>query len=100
MKPSVRVHPAAEEELAAAFDWYEAKHSGLGRAFLLAIDTAFVAVAEQPEAWPVWPRLPHVRRYVVHRFPFVVFYRVVDAEVVIMAVAHAKRRPGCWRERA
>jgi hypothetical protein len=36
---------------------------------------------------------------VLHRYPFSVVYRNLPSEVQIIAVAHAKRRPGYWRVR-
>jgi hypothetical protein len=39
------------------------------------------------------------RRRLLTRFPYVVFYEVVDDAVEVIAVAHAKRRPGYWLHR-
>lgn len=41
-------------------------------------------------------RVP-IQRYVMRRFPYVVGYQVLADAVVIVAVVHAKRRPGSWR---
>jgi hypothetical protein len=46
-----------------------------------------------------WPTKSGVRRYVMCRFPFLVVYRVVGSEIEVIAVAHARRRPGYWRSR-
>ncbi len=40
-----------------------------------------------------------VRKWALRRYPFCLFYVVVDAGVVILAVAHVRRRPGYWRSR-
>ena len=39
------------------------------------------------------------RRVFPTKFPFSVVYAVRETEIVILAVAHFKRRPGYWRER-
>lgn len=58
---------------------------------------AISAVAEAPERWPAY--LSRCRRYVLHQFPFSIVYRILDEEVVVLAVAHGHRRPGYWRKR-
>ena len=99
MTRPVRVAPAAERELAAAYEWYESQRPGLGRELVAAIDIALAAIAADPEAWAPWPPRPRFRHFVVARFPYVVFFRVVVDEVSIEAFAHAKRRPGYWARR-
>lgn len=39
------------------------------------------------------------RRAVLRRFPFSLIYSEEPTEIVIIAVAHQKRRPGYWRGR-
>jgi hypothetical protein len=46
----------------------------------------------------VTARVP-VRKYVLQRFPFAVAYLVLDDTLVVLAVAHGKRRPGYWLAR-
>ena len=41
-----------------------------------------------------------VSKFVLQRFPFNVFYRPGPTEIEIIAVAHQKRRPGYWSNRA
>jgi hypothetical protein len=52
-----------------------------------------------PEAWPVWPGRTDVRPRVLQRFPYSIIYLVERNEIVIVAVAHHKRRPGYWLDR-
>ena len=54
-----------------------------------------------PERYQVWPDDPRYRRAVVDVFPFVVLYRIDEKRhaVIIVAVAHTRRRPGYWRGR-
>ena len=46
--PSVRLHRVAEQEVAAAADWYEEQHPGLGVQFLTEVERAMEAIAERP----------------------------------------------------
>ena len=46
-----------------------------------------------------WPELPSVRVFPLDRFPFLIPYVVRERELVVLALAHGKRRPGYWRVR-
>ena len=46
-----------------------------------------------------WEREPAVRSRAVDKFPYRVVYFVADELVIVLAVAHEKRRPGYWRDR-
>ncbi len=54
-------------------------------------------ISENPERWPIVRG--HVRRRLVHRFPYALLYRVDSDEVVIQATMHLYRRPDYWTDR-
>ncbi len=97
MRCPLVVHADAEAEVEEAASWYEARRVGLGLEFVAAIDRALADIAERPESFPVWA--PPWRRVVLQRFPFVVYFELEVERVVVMAVAHARRRPGYWMAR-
>jgi len=84
----------------------DAAQPGLGSAFVKAVDEAFARVIDLPDASTPVPGVPsHIpaRRVFVKRFPYtVIFISIddVDDELVVLAVAHMKRRPGYWHWRA
>ena len=95
-------HPEARAELFADVDWYGEREFELGERFEVAVRAAVDAAVESPESavvWPGWDRVPLVRSKGVSDFPYRVVYFVRDDLLMIVAVAHAKRRPGYWRER-
>ena len=94
MSVPVVVHADAETEIEEAAVWYEERRPGLGLEFVAAIDRAVLDIGENPHRFPVWK--PPWRRAVLRRFPFLVFFEVEEGRVTVMAVAHAKRRPGYW----
>lgn len=102
MTPGFEFHPEARAELFADVDWYDERELGLGERFGVAVRAGVDAAVESPESWAVWPgwdREPLVRSKGVSDFPYRVVYFVRDDLLMIVAVAHAKRRPGYWRER-
>ncbi len=80
-----------------AASWYEQEHPGLGNTFVQAVTSAFSVIANQPSAFPQVGR--GARRFIVHRFPYVIIYRLKNEAVVVYACIHSHRDPERWRER-
>ncbi len=95
--PRVDFHPEAVAEARAAYAWYERRDPRAAAAFLGELDHAVARVLESPRAWPAF--LGRSRRCLFDRFPFFLVYRKFDDRIEVLAVAHAKRRPGYWRDR-
>ena len=97
--PRVKVefHPAAEEETLAAAEWYRGRSPKAAEAFLAELDGAVRRIAEGPAVWATY--IDDTRRVVLRRFPFSIVYRFVPETVQVIALAHARRRPGYWRQR-
>lgn len=93
----IRILPEASEELEASIHYYESQQVGLGLAFL----SEFKQSRERIEKLPNAGRTVrgNIKRRPIHRFPYAVLYRATDAEIVIVAIAHRRRRPGFWRGR-
>ena len=80
-------------DLAGAYGWYEEQRAGLGEEFLAAVDTSFNAIQEYPE---IFSRVHgEVRRAVVSRFPYAVFYRVEARRVVCLRFFIWAVTPSC-----
>ena len=95
-------HPAARAEFNADIGWYDGREFGLGDRFEDEVLGAVDECADTPGAWGVWPgwdREPVVRSKGVANFPCRVVYFIAGDLLRIVAVAHAKRRPGYWRDR-
>jgi toxin ParE1/3/4 len=96
----VRQLAAVRAELAEAAAWYEDRRFGLGDDFYDAYERALGAIAEAPSRWPRVAKIADdVRRVPMHDFPYLVIYTVRERDVLIVALAHMKRRPGYWRRR-
>ena len=97
IEKTVEFHPAAAEEAETTRQWYAERSLVAARAFLTELMHAVEQVAEAPERWPNYEH--DTRRYVFPRFPFSLIYRVAGDKIQIIAVAHAKRKPGYWKQR-
>ncbi|QQR87889.1 MAG: type II toxin-antitoxin system RelE/ParE family toxin [Flavobacteriales bacterium] len=83
--------PAAREDVAEGYAWYEARREGLGDAFLLEVQRCLAVVLRTPSAF----RKVHkeFRQALMDRFPYVIVYRVADEHVVVMRVFHCSQHP-------
>ena len=97
MKPLI-VRPLAECDLEAGRQWYEKKRRGLGSDFLLCVDDAFERIQQNPESPAIVYR--GVRRVLIRRFPYIIYYRVEFDATVILGVLHGRQRSLLWKSRA
>ena len=100
MKRTIRTGEPASEELIDAVRWYEARRPGLGGEFFDAVVDMLTLIEARPEMGSLSRHDPRTRRVMVPRFPYQIVYRLTPNEIVIVAVAHLKRRPGYWKSRA
>jgi plasmid stabilization system protein ParE len=91
-------HPDADAELEEAALFYESRMAGLGRSFAAEVERTVALVREYPDAGSTVG--PKRRRVLVARFPYSIVYRQDSDAIVIVAVAHQRRRPGYWRRRS
>lgn len=93
----VTVHPQARAELQEARRWYDERSPLSATAFAHAVDKAVAKILESPTKFPLADH--KTRKLRLQRFPFTIFYLLTSSEIVIVAVAHQKRRPGYWSDR-
>ena len=93
----VRLRPEALAELTGAWAWYEDQRPGLGDDFRACVDEAIASISLDPLVHSVVGA--NVRRGLVRRFPYGVFYLVEPDHIEVLAVFHAAREPRNWRER-
>jgi len=91
--------PDAQTELEGAAEWYEGRVEGLGFKFLILVDEALQEIEASPSGFPRWERDTRFRKFVMQRFPYVIFYREAADQIDVVAVAHGAREPGYWRKR-
>ena len=93
----LNVRPEAEAEAQEAAQWYDQESPGLGQAFLEVVERSLRAVQEHPLRFP----LVHgdIRRALLKRFPYGVYFRLRGTEVRILAVMHHARNPARWQNR-
>lgn len=97
MNLPVVLRDEAQSEFDSAFDYYESQRAGLGVAFVARVQQVFDRISANPLMHSVV--LGDIRKAVVPRFPFCVFYRPHADRVEIIAVFHSSRDPAIWQGR-
>lgn len=96
----VRFTPLTDADVAETYAWYEAARPQLGEDFLRELQRTLGFVVAYPEGCPNVHR--GLRRALLNRFPYSLYYRLIDAESVIevRACLHQSQHPRNWRRRA
>ena len=93
----VEFHPAARAESEDAQSWYEERSLIAAAVFLRELSDTIRRAADSPARYP--KSVAGTRRIMLARFPFTVFYRIHAEVLLVVAVAHQKRKPGYWKTR-
>jgi len=91
------LRPQARAELLEARAWYDGERPGLGTEFLTEVRAAVALLREMPEAFPTVHR--SIRRVLLKRFPYALYFFLDQSTVVVVAVVHGRRDPAVWRAR-
>jgi plasmid stabilization system protein ParE len=98
---NVRYLSAASDDVVETTARIELR-SGLGDDFRTEVRRAVAAIGGNPQLYPRTedgPDEPENREYFIARFQYRVIYALWKGEAVIVAVVHARRRPGSWQTR-
>lgn len=97
MSHRVLLRREAQDDLGDAANWYEEQRRGLGGAFLDQSLEALERIGANPLALPVVHQ--SLRRSLMRRFPFAIYYRIEPDVVSVVAIMHGSRSPTAWKVR-
>jgi toxin ParE1/3/4 len=89
--------PPADLDVEAAFEWYENERPGLGVEFLDELRGTYNRIADGPLEYQ--ELRGGIRRALLRRFPYAVYFAIEADVVVVVAVLHASRDPAEWQRR-
>ncbi len=100
MNYSITFTAEAIQDLQAGFDWYEEKRVGLGHDFLLSIGATNQMISRTPLIFQaISKKNSHLRRAVVPRFNYLVFFGIKKDVIIIFAVLNSRQNPAIWKDR-
>lgn len=97
MTYTLSIRKEAEADIAEAYKYYEKCRGGLGADLMLCIDESITRIRRNPKQFKTL--LGKARRAFVRRFPYGIYYILGESEIIVLAVAHARRNPKHWQSR-
>jgi toxin ParE1/3/4 len=95
---TVRLTSEVEADLAEARQWYLRQGPHLARGFVRSVDAGLALIERHPDGHPIVYRA--VRRVLLHRFPYALFYARDGGILVVLGCFHTARDPATWQERS
>jgi len=94
MKYKLVIRSCAEQDITDALLWYEKRVKGLGAHFVFSVDATIQSIQCNPKAYK------NLRRVLLRRFPYGIYYFIKNEFIIVIAVYHEKRNPEDWMKRA
>jgi plasmid stabilization system protein ParE len=93
----VEFHEEAALEYEAALEWYLGRSVLAASKFGEALSRGIDMIVDAPHRWLKGSH--GTRRFLLQRFPFAIVYRELLTAIQVVAIAHARRKPGYWKQR-
>ena len=84
-------------EIDESYRWYENQRQGLGEELILFLEETIEKITRNPDFYPLVHK--NVRRAIVRRFPYGIYYIIEKSKLVVIAVFHGSRNPKSWKNR-
>jgi toxin ParE1/3/4 len=91
------IKPIVFSDAEEAVVYYEKKLPGLGRRFYTSFLSALNEIQLKPSTFS-YIKKP-VRRHLIKKFPYKIFYLTADDSIIVIGVSHAKRSNAFVRKR-
>ena len=94
---TIKILDIARQELEESIWFYELEQAGLGQRFKGEVGQAIKRIQTYPYACPIVRG--SMRKNLVHKFPYTIFYTIDQGTIVVLAIAHQHRKPDYWSDR-
>jgi plasmid stabilization system protein ParE len=93
----IELTAGARADFDESMDWYAERSERAAEGFAIAVEEALAKIVADPERFPLTTR--GCRYCNLKRYPFRVVFDQTATHIAVIAIAHAKRRPGYWHWR-
>jgi plasmid stabilization system protein ParE len=97
MAYNIEFLPGAETDLDEVIDWYQQINAPLASDFFIKLDEALLTIRVNPQQFQKVYKT--YRKFNLKRFPYKVIYRVEKQSIIVVAIAHHKRKIRYWKGR-
>jgi plasmid stabilization system protein ParE len=92
------ITPHAQLDFDGTYWWYENQYKGLGKEFARCVDAKITEIQRFPEQFQIIYK-NKVRRALVSRFPYSIFFVIKPEVISIFAIQRQNRNPILWKSR-
>jgi len=87
----------AEDDFDNSYEYYANVSEKVADNFYRQVDNSLTNISENPLRYP--EVYQSIRKHVMGKFPFVIYYQIGESTVKIIAIFHTARNPQIWKER-
>ena len=98
MRYVLTIRLEAELDIVEAYGYYENCRVGIGMDFVLCVEEALERITRNPMHYEEVHK--GVRRAITRRYPYGIFYVVVESNIMVIAVMNNARATSRWQGRA
>ena len=96
-KFSIEISDEAEIDFDKSYEYYFEDNPKVADTFFKKINISLEDIKQDPFTFPIVYK--EVRKYLVHKFPFIIYYQIVNSTIKVIAIFHTSRNPEIWNER-
>ena len=94
---SIELSEEAEIDFDKSYEYYSEDSPKVADAFFKRVNLSLENIKQNPFSYPEVYK--EIRKYVVKKFPFVIYYLIEDYSIKVIALFHTSRNPEIWNER-
>lgn len=94
---SIEISDEAEIDLDESYQCYSEKSLKVAYSFYKQINLSLNDIKQHPGFFPIVYK--NVRKYIIKKFPFVIYYQLIDSVIRVIALFHTSRDPEIWNDR-
>ena len=95
---NLEISDEAENDFRNAYQFYAEESTRVAESFFKQINSSLEITKKSPRSFPC--SYKSVQKFVVKKFPFVIYYQLVESTIRVIAIFHTSRNPEIWNERS
>lgn len=88
---NVKLTKKASRDLDKIASYYDSQDEGRGKKFMFDVNDSIGKIKLMPNGFRAGLK-PDTRQKVMHKYPYIISYKVVDSEIIIITVYHQKKK--------
>ena len=94
---NIEISEEAEIDFDKSYEYYFEGSIKVADTFFRTINYSLENIRQNPFSFPIVYKI--IRKYLVKKFPFVIYYQIEDSTIKVIAIFHTSRNPEIWNER-